>query len=103
MKKYRVDTPSWASQEFEDLEKALAKYEMTKDFQMGEGVDEDSYVELVCSEDDFEDYKVLKRAMVVVDEERMKNGLPRDAGYDFDYWAKWEELIHDAVEMELRK
>ncbi|MGM0971664.1 MAG: hypothetical protein ACQEW2_02270 [Bacillota bacterium] len=95
MKKYRVDTPSWSSREFDNLEEALGKYELTKDMEMGEGVDQDSYVELVCSENDFEDYKVLKRAMVIVDEERMAKGLPRDEGYDFDYWAKWEELIDD--------
>ena len=47
MKKYRVDTPTWSSQEFDDLNKALEKYETTKDIQMSEGVDEDSYVELV--------------------------------------------------------
>lgn len=95
--KYRVDTHSWSSQEFEDLQKALVEYETTKDFQMGEGVDEDSYVELVSSQDDFENYKVLKRAMAVIDEERMSKGLPREEGYDFDYWAKWEELIHDST------
>lgn len=103
MKKYRVDTPTWSSQEFDDLNKALAKYETTKDIQMSEGVDEDSYVELVCSKHNFEDYKVLKRAMPVVDEDRMSKGLPRDEGYDFDYWAKWEELIHGAVELEMKR
>lgn len=92
MKKYRVDTPTWASKEFDNLEQALGKYELTKDIEMGEGVDQDSYVELICSEDDFEDYKVLKRAIVEVDEERMKISAPKDEGYEWDCWAKWQEV-----------
>jgi hypothetical protein len=95
VKKYRVDTPTWSSQEMDDLKHALGHYELTKDREMGEGVDEDSYVELVCSENDFEDYKVLKRAMVIVDMEKMAISSPRDEGHDFDYWAKWEECIDD--------
>jgi hypothetical protein len=91
MKKYRVDTPSWSGQETDDLEHALAMYELTKDREMGEGVTDDSYVELVCSEDDFEDYEVLKRADAVVDEEKMSISTPREEGFDWDYWAKWRE------------
>jgi len=91
MKLYRVDTDRWSSKEFSDLKEAENKYEYTKDQEMGEGVDEDSYVQLVCSEDNFEDYEVIKIARVEVDEERMKISTPKDEGYDWDYWAKWKE------------
>ena len=92
MKKYRVDTDSWGSREFEVPEQAESCYEYTKDRKMSEGVNEDSFVELVYSEDDFEDYVVLKRAVIVVDEEKMAISTPREKGFDFDYWAKWEEV-----------
>ncbi|GED35008.1 hypothetical protein P9G84_31885 [Brevibacillus centrosporus] len=92
MKKYRVDSHSWSSREYESIGQAEGQYELTKDRLMGEGVDEDGYVELVSSKDDFEDYTVLKRALVVVDEEKMKKSTPREDGYDFDYWAKWQEV-----------
>lgn len=92
MKKYRVDTHSWSGEEVNDLNIALGQYELTKDREMGDGVTEDSYVELVYSEDDFEDYEVLKRAEVVIDEEKMNISTPRQEGYDWDYWAKWNEF-----------
>lgn len=91
MRKYRVDMESWSTEEFKTLEEAEISYEWYKDQKMGDGVTEDSYVELVYSDDDFEDYQVLKRADVIIDEERMKKSIPRDEGYDFDWWAKWYE------------
>ncbi|WP_353052374.1 hypothetical protein [Bacillus thuringiensis] len=45
MKKYRVQTENWMSEEFVDLKDAVDEYEDTKDKVMGEGVTEDSYVE----------------------------------------------------------
>lgn len=91
MEKYRVDTDNWSSAEYTSLEKAEVVYQYYKDQKMGNGVTEDSYVELVISTDDFEDSKVIKRANVVIDEERMKINTPRDEGLEWDYWAKWEE------------
>lgn len=91
MKKYRVDTDTWSSKEFTNLQEAENEYEYTKDQEMGEGVNEDSYVQLVCSEDDFEDYKIIKIARAVVDEERMKISTPKQEGLEWDYWAKWME------------
>lgn len=91
MKKYRVQTENWMSEEFVDLKDAVDEYEDTKDEVMGEGVTEDSYVELVSSEDDFDDYEIVKRAVVVVDEEAMAISTPREAGHDWDYWAKWQD------------
>jgi hypothetical protein len=58
MKKYRVQTENWMSEAFVDLKDATDKYEDTKDEVMSEGVTEDSYVELVSSEDDFTDYEI---------------------------------------------
>ncbi|HHB2941830.1 TPA: hypothetical protein ACORAS_004717 [Bacillus cereus] len=91
MKKYRVQTENWMSEEFVDLKDAADEYEDTKDEVMGEGVTEDSYVELVSSEDDFEDCEIVKRAVVVVDEEAMAISTPREVGRDWDYWAKWQD------------
>lgn len=91
MRKYRVDILSWFSREYEDFDKAIEEYEKTKDFEMAEGVNEDTYVELVCSEDNFDDYEVIKRAVAVVDEEKTAKEHPRDIGYDWEYWAKWKE------------
>lgn len=102
-RKYQVHTDNWEYGTHDDLQLALIKYETVKDWKMSEGVTEDSYVELVYSDDDFEDHVVLKRAMVVRDDERMELGTPQEEGMDFDYWAKWEEMIHGAVEIELRK
>lgn len=92
--KYRVDTEYWGSEEYTDYDKALEKYEYTKDQVLGDGVTEDSYVELVCSDDDFEDHTTLRRAYIVVDEEKMKISTPREEGFDWDYWAIWKEAEH---------
>lgn len=100
MKKYRVDTSNWSSKEYTDIEKALGKYELTKDLLMGEGVDMDGYVELVSSDNDFDDYEIVKQATIVVDEEKMAQSSPREKGYDFDIWAKWKETILEAEKNE---
>lgn len=85
--KYRVETEN-SSKEFTNRNDALDHYEWNKDYMMGEGVTDDSFIELQCSDDDFEDYEVLQRAVVVIDLER---GNPRDEVYDFDFWASWSE------------
>lgn len=86
--KYRVETEN-TSMEFAKRDDALDHYEWKKDQMMGEGVTDDSYVELQCSNDNFEDYEVLQRAVIVMNLER---GNPRDEGYDFDFWASWSEV-----------
>ncbi|RQW19865.1 hypothetical protein EH196_06885 [Bacillus sp. C1-1] len=95
MKQYRVDTISWSGKEFDSYEEALGSYELTKDREMGEGIDQDSYVELVCSSDGFESHEVLIRAVPIVDEEKMKINTPREQGYEWDYWAKWKETKYE--------
>ncbi|TYS55773.1 hypothetical protein FZD47_25435 [Bacillus infantis] len=93
MEKYRVDTDTWSSGEYTSREKAEAVYEYYKDQKMADGVSEESYVELVRSMDDFEGGEVVKRANVVMDEEKMKISTPKDDGLEWDYWAKWQEEI----------
>lgn len=93
MTKYRVHTDRTESEEFHEFEKADELYESWKDDKMSEGVTEDSYVEIVASDDDFEDHRIIKRAVAVVDNDRNELGTPREEGMDWDYWAKWEESV----------
>jgi hypothetical protein len=90
--KYRVHTEWDCSEEFDSIEEAEKKFEYYKGELMADGVDEDSYVEIVISDDDFDDYEVIKKVKAVVDSERMKISNPRDEGFDWDYWAKWQEV-----------
>lgn len=99
---YRVDTDSWTSEEYERLDVAQAKFETTMDRKMGDGINEDSYVELVCSNDGFEDYSVIKRVVPIVDEKKMAIGTPREEGLDWDYWAKWKQ-VDNTVTVRIKK
>lgn len=93
MSLWRVQTDTWTSNEYESLDLAMLQFEKTKDREIGEGVTEDSYVELVVSHDNFDDYHVIKRVNAIIDEERMeKEGSPDEQGYDFQWWAKWQEV-----------
>ncbi len=93
MFKYRVHTDIDCSIEFESLEEAEKTYERWKDGLMADGVTAgDTYVEIVKSNDDFEDYVVIKKVVAVVDNERTELGTPREEGFEWDYWAKWEEV-----------
>lgn len=76
MEKHRVDTDRLSSKAYTDLKQAEIKYERTKHEYLGYGVNKDSYVQLVCSENDFEDYTVINRAVVMT----------------VDFWAKWQDV-----------
>lgn len=90
--KYRVQTDRGDSSPFDRLEDAENHFEYLKDFKMGDGVTEDSYIEIVKLYDDFEDYTVIKRVFAVIDEERTLKSPPSGAGYtEWTYWAKWQE------------
>ncbi|EFV74454.1 hypothetical protein [Cytobacillus oceanisediminis] len=92
MKKYRVLTENdfW---ETYSLSKAERVFENWKDDYMSEGVVAgESFVELEVSEDDFETTTSIKKVIAVVDEDRHELGTPREEGFDWDYWAKWEEV-----------
>ncbi|MCM3365972.1 hypothetical protein P9173_09585 [Bacillus safensis] len=93
MKLYRVCSENFNSKEYEELSKAQAEYEHRKDEEMGGGVIAgETYVELQVSDDEFEDYEVIKKSIARIDEEEMKLSDPKDEGFDFDYWATWEEI-----------
>ncbi|MBX4152448.1 hypothetical protein [Paenibacillus lautus] len=93
MKKYRVHTENDMSHEYESLDQAEQTFERWKEHSMSDGViAHESYVEIVESDDDFEDYKVIKKVVAVIDDERTELGTPREEGMDWDYWAKWQEV-----------
>lgn len=94
MIEYRVHTENACSNELESLEEALKVFDRWKDDLMSDGVVADeSYVEIVKSNDDFEDYESVRKVIAVVDDERTELGTPREEGFDWDYWAKWKEVI----------
>jgi hypothetical protein len=91
--KYRVHTENDLSLEYDSLEQAEKVFERWKDNLMVDGVTAyESYVELAESADDFDDYKVIKKVIAVVDDDRTELGTPREEGFDWDYWAKWQEV-----------
>lgn len=93
MKKYRVHTEMDVSKEFEFIESAEKIYESWKDSLMSEGVQaNESFVEIAESDDDFEDYKVIKKVIAIIDNDRTELQSPREEGFEWDYWAKWEEI-----------
>jgi len=96
MKKYRVSSENdfWETDSLAEAERA---FESWKDNYMSEGVIAgESFVEIEMSEDDFETTKTLQKVVAVVDNERHELGSPREEGFDWDYWAKWEEVREDA-------
>ncbi|PPA70069.1 hypothetical protein C4B60_10785 [Jeotgalibacillus proteolyticus] len=94
LKKYRVHSENDCSFKLDSLEEAERIYENWKDDYMCEGVREsESYVEIAESEDDFEDYKVIKKVVAVIDHDRHELGTPKEEGFDWDYWAKWLEVV----------
>lgn len=93
MKQYRVQTDKDYSAKLETLDQAERVYERWKDDYMCDCVVAgESLVEIVESEDDFEDYKVIKKVVAVIDNERTELRTPREEGFDWDYWAKWIEM-----------
>jgi hypothetical protein len=91
--KYRVHTEMDVSKEFDTLEQAEEVYENWKDDLMSEGVQADeSFVEIAESDDNFEEYTVVKRVIAVIDNDRTELRIPREEGFDWDYWAKWQEI-----------
>jgi len=94
VKKYRVHTESGVvSRELETLEEAKKEFENWKDYLMSESVTADeSFVEIVVSEDGFEDYTVIKKVIAVIDNDRTELGTPKEEGFDWEYWAKWQEV-----------
>ena len=93
MVKYRVHTDMDCSNEHDSLEAAEKIFERWKDDLMAEGVQaNETFVEIARSDDDFEDYEVIKKVIAVVDHDRTELRTPREEGFDWDYWAKWQEV-----------
>jgi hypothetical protein len=70
---------------FDNEEDAIKEYEELKEYLMAEGHEPDTTVYLL---------ETKKMAISVIDEERMKINHPKDEGFDFDHWAKWEESCY---------
>jgi hypothetical protein len=68
---------------FDDYDKALKEYESIKEHLMAEGHEEGTQVHLM---------ETIKVATSVVDEERMKINTPEQEGFEWEHWAKWDEL-----------
>lgn len=93
MEKYRVHTDKDCSPELQTLDQAERVYERWKDdYMSGSVVANESFVEIVVSEDDFEDYRIVKKVLAVIDNDRTELRAPREEGFDWDYWAKWQEV-----------
>lgn len=89
--KYMIETDVDGSPPLETFEQALKVFERWKDGYISDMVvANESYVQIIKSSDDFENYHVLKKVIAVVDEDRTELRTPREEGFDWDYWAKWE-------------
>lgn len=94
MKKYRVFSERYTSKDFTNLEEAVKEYGNIKDKEINDEPDQDTYVELIMSTDDFEDSVTIRKAVLVEDEELMSKTPPKELGRDdIDYWVKWQETI----------
>ena len=82
-KQWIVYSPYTDVESFDDYEKALKEYESVKEHLMAEGHEEGTQVHLL---------ETIKVATSVVDEDKMKINSPKDEGYEWEYWAKWDEL-----------
>lgn len=97
MKKYRV-TMECDFEEFEDFQEASNYFEFWKDELMNDGVvAEETIIEFIESEDDFKNEKIIKKLVAVIDDDRHELGKPRDEGFDWDYWAKWQDVTNNAL------
>jgi len=93
MVKYRVHTDRDCSNEFDSLEAAEKVFERWKDSLMSEGVEaNETFVEIAKSSDESDDYEVIKKVIAVVDHDRTELRTPREEGFDWDYWARWQEV-----------
>lgn len=93
MTKYRVHS-EWDCEEFDSLEEAERFYQFLKDEQMVDGVvANESFVQMDKSEDeDFEEHEIIKKVIAIRDTERTELRTPKEEGFDWDYWAKWQEV-----------
>jgi hypothetical protein len=84
--------------EFEDLKEAEKYYEFWKDELMADGVVAgETFVEITESDDDFETENIIRKVVAVVDNDRHELGTPREEGFEWDYWAKWQDVTDNAL------
>lgn len=81
-KQWIVYSPEVDLYYFDSYEGALKEYESLKEHIMAEGHEPNTQVHLL---------ETIKVATSVKDDERMKQGSPKEEGLDFDFWAKWKE------------
>ncbi|MGY3717042.1 hypothetical protein ACWE42_16130 [Sutcliffiella cohnii] len=81
-KQWIVYSPQVDLYYFDNYEDALKEYEDLKEYIMSECDELNTQVHLL---------ETVKFATFVMDEEKMKVTTPKEEGYDFDFWAKWEE------------
>ena len=83
-----------------DLLKAMSEYNNLKKQIMVDECSEDSLVEIILydADDEYDDGISLIEERIRFDVERTIKESPRDLGYNFDSWAKWE--IEKEVEVE---
>lgn len=86
MAEYIVSVDGYDDEFYKTLEEAEKAYETWKVDLMSEGHEHGT--EIIIYE-----VKPIKKAKSVIDEERMKINNPKDEGYDFLHWAKWDEDI----------
>lgn len=82
-KQWIVYSPEVDLYYFDAYEEALKEYEELKAHLMAEGHESGTQVHLL---------ETIKVATSVIDEERMKINTPKDEGFDYLHWAKWDEL-----------
>lgn len=74
-------------EEVEILFESIKESKMDRGVQIGE-----SFVSIVETEDDFETETIIKKVVAVQDEELTKEiGTPEQNGYEWLFWAKWQE------------
>jgi hypothetical protein len=86
MANYLVRVNGFDDEYYETEQEAKEAYEGVKIDLMSDGHEPGSQITLY-------ELKPLKTVTSVVDHERMKVNHPKDEGYEWDSWAKWEESI----------
>ena len=84
-KQWIVYSPEVDLYYFDSYEEALKEYEDLKEHIMAEGHEPNAQVHLL---------ETVKVATSVRDDEKMKVSTPKEEGFDFDFWAKWEEKTY---------
>ncbi len=79
---------------FSKLDEAEKYYESVKETNLSDGVECGvSFVSITESDDDFETERELRKVIAVEDKVLTEEiGTPKRNGYEWDYWAEWQEV-----------